>query len=81
MTVLMSGCYAGISAPQMGIMTQDTFMFSGSIKDNIRYGSRIYDEEVIAAAKAVNAHDFIALPDGYDTDVNEINGFPPTSAS
>jgi ATP-binding cassette subfamily B protein len=58
---------------QMGIMTQDTFMFSGSIKDNIRYGKpEAGDEEVIAAAKAVNAHDFIiALPDGYDTDVNE----------
>lgn len=58
---------------QMGIMTQDTFMFSGSIKDNIRYGKpEAGDEEVMAAAKAVNAHDFIiTLPDGYDTDVNE----------
>ena len=58
---------------QMGIMTQDTFMFSGSIKDNIRYGKlTASDEEVMAAAKAVNAHDFIiTLPDGYDTDVNE----------
>ncbi|HHU29988.1 MAG TPA: ABC transporter ATP-binding protein [Firmicutes bacterium] len=58
---------------QMGIMTQDTFMFSGSIKDNIRYGKpEAGDEEVMAAAKAVSAHDFIiTLPDGYDTDVNE----------
>lgn len=58
---------------QMGIMTQDTFMFSGSIKDNIRYGKlTASDEEVMAAAKAVSAHDFIiTLPDGYDTDVNE----------
>jgi ATP-binding cassette subfamily B protein len=58
---------------QMGIMLQDTFLFSASIKENIRYGKLdATDEEVIAAAKAVNAHDFIMrLPKGYDTDVNE----------
>jgi ATP-binding cassette subfamily B multidrug efflux pump len=58
---------------QMGIMLQDTFLFSTSIKENIRYGKLdATDEEVIAAAKAVNAHDFIMkLPKGYDTDVNE----------
>ncbi|WP_026884004.1 ABC transporter ATP-binding protein [Clostridium akagii] len=58
---------------QMGIMLQDTFLFSNSIKDNIRYGKLdATDEEVIAAAKAVNAHGFIMkLKNGYDTEVNE----------
>lgn len=58
---------------QMGIMLQDTFIFSGTIMDNIKY-SRLdaTDEEAIEAAKAVRAHEFIAdLPDGYDTQVNE----------
>ncbi|WP_058485567.1 ABC transporter ATP-binding protein [Defluviitalea phaphyphila] len=58
---------------QMGIMTQDTFMFSGTIKDNIRYGKLdATDEEIVKAAKAVCAHDFIIkLEKGYDTNVNE----------
>ncbi len=58
---------------QMGIMTQDTFLFSGSIKDNIRYGKlNASDEEVIEAAKAVHAHEFISgFADGYDTKINE----------
>lgn len=58
---------------QMGIMLQDTFLFSTSIKENIRYGRlNATDQEVIAAAKAVNAHGFIMkLKNGYDTDVNE----------
>lgn len=58
---------------QMGIMLQDTFLFSTTIKENIRYGRLdATDEEVIAAAKAVNAHDFIIkLENGYDTEVNE----------
>lgn len=58
---------------QMGIMLQDTFLFSGSIKDNIRYGKLdATDEEILAAAKAVNAHGFISkLQNGYDTEVNE----------
>lgn len=58
---------------QMGIMLQDTFLFSNSIKDNIRYGKLdATDEEIIAAAKAVNAHEFIMkLEDGYDTNVSE----------
>lgn len=58
---------------QMGIMLQDTFIFSGTIMDNIKY-SRLdaTDEEAIEAAKAVKAHDFIAaMPDGYNTEVNE----------
>jgi len=58
---------------QMGIMTQDNFLFSGTIKDNIRYGKLdATDEEIIAAAKAVNAHDFIMkLEKGYDTELKE----------
>lgn len=58
---------------QMGIMLQDTFLFSTSIIENIRYGKLdATDEEVIAAAKAVRAHDFIIkMEKGYDTDVNE----------
>ena len=58
---------------QMGIMLQDTFLFSMSIMDNIRYGRLdASDEEVINAAKAVNAHDFIMkLEKGYETNVNE----------
>jgi len=58
---------------QMGIMLQDTFIFSGTIMDNIKY-SRLdaTDEEAIEAAKAVRAHDFISeMPDGYYTEVNE----------
>ena len=58
---------------QMGIMLQDSFVFSGTIMDNIRY-SRLEatDEEVIAAAKAVCAHEFIMeTENGYQTEVNE----------
>lgn len=58
---------------QMGIMLQDTFIFSGTIMENIRY-SRLEatDEEAIEAAKAVRAHEFISgLKDGYNTEVNE----------
>ncbi|MCR5153361.1 MAG: ABC transporter ATP-binding protein/permease [Lachnospiraceae bacterium] len=58
---------------QMGIMLQDTFIFSGTIMDNIRYGRLdATDEECIAAAKRVFANDFIEkLPNGYQTVVNE----------
>ncbi len=58
---------------QMGIVLQDTFLFSGTVVDNIRYGRlEATDEEVEAAARLVNAHDFIArLPDGYQTRVQE----------
>jgi len=58
---------------QMGIMLQDSFLFSGTIMDNIRY-SRLdaTDEEVIEASKAVCAHEFImSFPDGYNTEVTE----------
>lgn len=58
---------------QMGVMMQDSFIFSGTIMDNIRYGNNdATDEEVIAAAKTVCAHEFIkSLEDGYYTQVNE----------
>ncbi|MCL2500546.1 MAG: ABC transporter ATP-binding protein/permease [Defluviitaleaceae bacterium] len=58
---------------QMGIMLQDSFLFSGTIMDNIRY-SRLdaTDDEVIEAAKSVCAHDFIMETEkGYQTEVNE----------
>ena len=53
----------------IGIVMQDTHMFTGTIYDNIRFGNPgISDEECIEAAKTANAHDFITgLPDGYDT--------------
>ena len=58
---------------QMGVMMQDSFIFSGTIMDNIRYGNKTAtDEEVIKAAKTVCAHDFIMeMEDGYNTQVNE----------
>lgn len=58
---------------QMGIMTQDNFLFSGTVNDNIRYGNLdATDDEIIAAAKAVSAHDFIIkLEKGYDTELKE----------
>ena len=54
---------------QMGIALQETVLFGGTIRDNIRYGrSDAPDEDVIAAAKAAQAHEFIMdFPDGYDT--------------
>ncbi|MCI8522281.1 MAG: ATP-binding cassette domain-containing protein, partial [Lachnospiraceae bacterium] len=61
---------------QMGIMTQDNFLFSGTIRENIRYGRLdATDEEIEAAAKAVNAHEFIMkLENGYDTQLSERGG-------
>ena len=58
---------------QMGVMMQDSFIFSGTIMDNIRYGNReATDEQVVAAAKTVCAHDFISqMEKGYYTEVNE----------
>ncbi len=57
----------------IGIVPQESVLFTGSIKDNIRYGKpEASDEEVIAAAKAAQAHDFInELPNGYDTYVEQ----------
>lgn len=58
---------------QMGIMLQDSFIFSGNILDNIRYGKLdATDEEVIKASETVCAHEFISrMEQGYDTPVNE----------
>lgn len=58
---------------QLGIMLQDTFLFSDTIMENIRYGRLdATDEEVISAAKAVEAHNFIMkMEKGYNTEVNE----------
>ncbi|QHQ62993.1 ATP-binding cassette domain-containing protein [Anaerocolumna sedimenticola] len=58
---------------QMGVMLQDSFIFSGTIMDNIRYGNmEATDEQVMTAAKTVCAHDFImGLENGYYTEVNE----------
>lgn len=58
---------------QMSVMQQESFVFSGTIMDNIRYGRLdATDDEVIAAAKAVYAHDFImGMEKGYATEVNE----------
>jgi len=58
---------------QMSVMMQDSFIFSGTIMDNIRYGRLdATDEEVIQAAKTVHAHDFIMqMQKGYQTEVNE----------
>ena len=58
---------------QMGVMMQDSFIFSGTIMDNIRYGNdEATDEDVIRAAQTVCAHEFImTLEDGYHTEVNE----------
>ena len=54
---------------QMGVMTQDNFIFHGTVRENILYGKLdATDEEMIAAAKAVNAHEFIMkMEKGYDT--------------
>ncbi|MFK4344484.1 MULTISPECIES: ABC transporter ATP-binding protein [unclassified Paenibacillus] len=61
---------------QISIVLQDTFIFSGTIRDNIRFGRLdATDEEIEAAAKAVNAHEFIVhLPGGYETEVEERGG-------
>jgi ATP-binding cassette subfamily B multidrug efflux pump len=58
---------------QMGIVLQDTFLFADTVMENIRYGRlEAGDEEVIAAARLVNAHDFISrLPEGYQTELTE----------
>lgn len=58
---------------QMGVMLQDTFVFSGTILENIRYGRLdATEEEIITAAKIVRAHDFISeLKEGYQTIVEE----------
>lgn len=57
----------------IGIVQQDVYLFAGTVADNIRYGRLDASaQEIIAAAKKANAHDFImALPNGYDTDIGQ----------
>lgn len=61
---------------QLGIMTQDNYLFSGTIEDNMKYGRPdATDQEMLEASKAVHAHDFIEkLKDGYDTVITERGG-------
>lgn len=61
---------------QIGMVLQDSFLFHGSVRENIAYGKlNATDEEIIAAAKSANAHDFIMeMSDGYDTEVGERGG-------
>jgi len=56
-----------------GIVLQETFLFAGTLRENIKYGKpEASDEEVVQAAMAANAHDFIMeFPDGYETEVGE----------
>lgn len=58
---------------QLGLVLQDPFLFSGTVRDNVRYGNLdVGEEEIIAAAKTVGAHDFIIrLEKGYDTELQE----------
>lgn len=58
---------------QMGIMTQENFIFQGTVRENIRYGNmEASEEEIIAGAKAVNAHEFIMkMEKGYNTELKE----------
>jgi len=58
---------------QLGMVFQDTFLFNDTVAANIRYGwPDAHEEEIIAAAQAVGAHDFVSrLPQGYDTEVGE----------
>ncbi|HKF20087.1 MAG TPA: ABC transporter ATP-binding protein [Candidatus Angelobacter sp.] len=58
---------------QIGLVSQDTFLFSGTVRDNIAYANvTATDEEIMAAARAANAHDFIvASPQGYQLEVGE----------
>jgi ATP-binding cassette subfamily B protein len=58
---------------QVGMVPQETVLFSGTVRDNIRYGQpQASEEEVIAAAKAAQAHEFILeLPQGYDTRIEQ----------
>jgi ATP-binding cassette subfamily B protein len=57
----------------VGVVQQDVYLFAGTVLENIRYGKPDASlEEIVAAAKKANAHDFImALPDGYDTDIGQ----------
>ena len=57
----------------IGVVQQDLYLFSGTVRENLLYGRPgASEDDVVAAAKAANAHDFImALPQGYDTDIGQ----------
>src|SRR5690606_6157071 len=57
----------------VGVVQQDVYLFSGTVRENLRYGwAHATDDDIIAAARAANAHDFImALPQAYDTDIGQ----------
>ena len=59
-----------------GMVLQETWLFSGSVRDNISYGTKnVTEEQIVAAAKAAHAHSFIMrLPNGYDTVISEDGG-------
>lgn len=63
----------GYLRSQIGLVLQEPVLFSGTVRENIRYGNpRATDEDVVEAAQSANAHDFIcALPAGYDTQIGE----------
>jgi ATP-binding cassette subfamily B protein len=65
---------------QVGLVLQDTFLFNGTVRENIMFGSpAASEEEMTDAAKAVHAHPFItALPEGYDTEIQERGGLLST---
>ena len=73
MTATMCGIFSPLSAENIGLVSQEVFLFTGTIKDNILYGNpTASDEEVMEAAKKAGIHDFImSLPDKYDTYVGE----------
>jgi ABC-type multidrug transport system fused ATPase/permease subunit len=55
---------------QIAVVLQDTVLFSGTVRENIAYGTEATDKDVVAAAEAAAAHEFIrSLPDGYDTEL------------
>lgn len=58
---------------QIAMVLQDTFLFNGTVRENIRYGKlEATDDEIVEAAKAANAHEFIeAMPQGYETEIGE----------
>src|SRR5262249_58953628 len=64
---------------QVAVVTQEPFLFDGSIRDNIRYGRPGADDaEIEAAARAAHVDEFVALlPDGYDSQVGEAGTRPP----
>ena len=57
----------------VGVVQQDVYLFSGTVADNLRYGRpEASEDELVAAARAANAHDFImGLPDGYDSNIGQ----------